>query len=113
MTHMEREEKLLANVASASTGDLLDRVTAYRAGMESVALEMIEKELHRRGVTARQIAEHRESCEQACIYLRDGVAAMCSFCRKPAIREGWGWHRIMGVVPIMPRWLRWCADHGV
>jgi len=100
------------NIKDADTDDLLDQVTAYRLGTEPAAIELIEKELRHRGIMAKHIAERREACEQAYIYLDDGVAAMCAFCRKPAIKQGWGWHRLFGIVPIIPRWLRYCSRHA-
>lgn len=105
------EAKVLAKIQAADTDDLLDRITAYRKGMEPEAVEMMETELHRRGVTAAQIAEHRERCERECVFLPDGTAAKCSFCDKPAVRAGWGWHKLLGTVPIFPRWLRYCKTH--
>jgi hypothetical protein len=106
------EKRLIDAIAAAATDDLLDRVTAYRAGMESEAIKRIERELHKRGVTAAQIADHREQCNQTCVFQSDGTAVMCSFCRKPAIKQGWGWHKLWGVLPLIPRWLRRCADHA-
>lgn len=106
------EEKVRENIRKASTLDLLDRITAYRKGMEPEAIEWIEDELYRRGVTAAQIAEHREECERECIMLPDGMTAMCSFCRRPAVAEGLGWHRVFGVLPLFPRWFRYCKEHA-
>jgi hypothetical protein len=105
------DQKVLANVRRADTDDLLDRITAYRAGMEPDAVAMIERELHGRGVTANRIADHQQVCERDCIYLPDGTAAMCSLCRKPAVREGRGWWKIWWTVPIYPRRLRYCQEH--
>ena len=45
-------DRVRANVQAASTEDLLDRATVYREGMEPEALDLIEAELRRRGVTA-------------------------------------------------------------
>lgn len=109
---MWNEEIVRAKIQAATTGDLLDRITAYRKGMEPTAVAMIESELHRRGVTAAEIAEHRERCEKECVYFADGTAAKCSFCDKPAVREGWGWQKIMRTIPVFPRWLRYCRDHS-
>jgi hypothetical protein len=106
------EAGLLKELAAADTDDLLDRFTAYRAGMEPVALELIAKELYRRGVSANRIMQLRETYERECIFHPDGVAIMCSYCRKPAIKQGWGWHRLWGRVLILPRWLRYCAEHA-
>jgi hypothetical protein len=105
------EQKLKVNISRADNDDLLDRITAFRAGMESDAIELIEQELHRRGVTAAQIAERREACERNCVFDSDGNAKMCSFCRKPAVREGWGWFKLMWLVPLIPRRVRYCKNH--
>ena len=105
------QEKLLANIRAASTEDLLDRVTAYRAGMETEAIEMIEHELHRRGLTAAQILEREEACRRECVFDANGAARMCSYCRKPAVSEGWRWHKILGQLPVFPRWMSYCEDH--
>lgn len=106
------EKKVLENIRAADTDDLLDRITVYRANLEPVAIELIEGELHRRGIGANKIDAHREVCLRECLYHADGTAKMCSLCRKPAVREGWGWHRLMGKIPIMPRWLRYCKKHA-
>jgi hypothetical protein len=115
---------VLANVRGAETEDLLNRVTAYRAGMEPEAIDIIERELHGRGVTAAQIAEHAEKLGPA-LALRDGTqvpsslaavgnieAAKCSFCRAPAIAQGWGWHWLFNKVPVFPRYLYFCREHA-
>ena len=106
------EQKVLNNIRKADTEDLLDRMTAYRPGMEPAAIEMIDAELRQRGVTAAEIAAQREACERECVFLPDGSAAMCSFCRKPAVREGWGWGKLLWVVPIIPRRVRYCKTHA-
>ena len=48
-------ERVKANVRQATTEDLLDRVTVYRAGMEDTALEVIEDELRARKLSAAEI----------------------------------------------------------
>ena len=93
----------LLNIRQADTDDLLDRITAYRAGLVEEAIDMIEKELHRRDVTAAQIAEHREACRRECVFHQDGTAKMCMFCRKPAVVDSWGWQKLWGLVPLFPR----------
>ena len=45
-------------IRGADTEELLDRVTVYREGMEPAALDLMEGELDRRGVTREEIAEH-------------------------------------------------------
>jgi hypothetical protein len=104
-------ERVRKNVGEATTEDLLDRVTAYRAGMEPDALEVIEEELRRRGVTAEEVAAHGRRRRAETNLLPDGTAARCSFCHRPALAEGWGWHRLWGLVPIFPRLYRYCAEH--
>ena len=49
--------RVAAFVRRAETEELLDRVTVYREGMEPAALDLMEGELDRRGVTREQIAE--------------------------------------------------------
>ncbi|MCI0685476.1 MAG: hypothetical protein L0Y71_25525 [Gemmataceae bacterium] len=102
--------KILANARAAATDDLLDRVTVYRAGMEPEAVDIIEMELRRRGVTDEDIAAHGEQ-HHDCMRDQDGNPLMCSWCRKPAVAEGWGLHRIWGLVPAFPRLFRYCAEH--
>ena len=105
------EQKVLANIRAASTEDLLDRITAYRLGMETEAIDMIEQELHRRSITAAQIQERSEACQRECVFDANGIARACSFCRKPAVGEGWRWHKILGKLPVFPRWICYCEAH--
>jgi hypothetical protein len=105
-------ERVRDNARRADTEDLLDRVTAYRAGMEPDAIDLIERELARRGVTARVIAEHDEECRRECLYDADGTALMCSQCRRPAVATGWGWYRAFRIVPMLPARFRYCRDHA-
>jgi hypothetical protein len=104
-------DRVSANARKASTEDLLDRVTVYRSGMEPQALTIIEEELAQRGVDRRRIQEHGESREREALIHSDGAATMCSFCRKPAVARGWGWHRLWKRVPIFPRLFNYCAEH--
>jgi hypothetical protein len=106
-------ERVLADVRRATTEDLLDRVTAYRAAMEPEALDLIEAELRSRGVTAAQVADHDERCRREVLFGPDGVAARCSrkTCHRPAVAEGWAWHRLWGRLPLFPRFYRYCAEH--
>lgn len=106
------QQRLLANVQQATDDDLLNRITVYRAGMEPEAIELIERELRDRGVTAADIAAHRESKSSEVIYRTDGTAAKCSFCHAPAVSEGWGWHQLFGKVPLFPRYFYRCRNHS-
>jgi len=103
--------KVRANVRRASTEDLLDRVTVYREGMEEEALAIIEAELQERGLTSEAIQSHGRAQREACLWSTDGIALQCSFCRKPAVSEEWGWHCVWGLIPVFPRRFRYCCDH--
>ena len=104
-------EKCLVAVQQAETDDLLDRVTAYRQGMEPAAVSVIEQELRQRGITAVAIADHAEECRRTCLFDATGIALKCSRCRRPALAQTWGWHRLWGILPVFPRPLRLCAVH--
>jgi hypothetical protein len=104
-------ERVRANVRKATTEDLLDRVTVYRAGMEESALEVIEDELRARNVRGADIQAHAERRRQETQMLPDGTAVPCSFCHRPAVAEGWGWHRIWGLLPLFPRFYHYCSEH--
>jgi hypothetical protein len=108
--HYDRE-RVVSNVRQATTEDLLDRVTVYGPGMEADALEIIEAELRSRGVEGHQIAAHAAERARTMIRLADGTAACCSFCHRPAVEEGWGWHRMWGVLPLFPRTFLYCEKH--
>jgi hypothetical protein len=104
-------QRILLNVRQASTDDLLDRATVYRGGMTAEALEMIEAELRDRGVTPEQVEAHAERCRREVIVLSDGLPARCSFCGRPAVARGWGWHRLFGRLPLFPRRFYYCTEH--
>jgi hypothetical protein len=113
-------EKVRENARKAETEDLLDRVTVYRADMESDALYVIEEELRQRGVTAADVDAHARRREEAGLREDGGMTARCSFCDRPAVARGWGWHRyqgrwlpesLKGRLPLFP-WRFWyCAVH--
>src|SRR2546426_528712 len=67
--------RVFANVRSADTEDLLDRVTAFREGMEPQALAIIENELARRGLGPREIESYWEPRRAETIFQPDGIAA--------------------------------------
>jgi hypothetical protein len=104
-------ERVRKNVQQASTEDLLDRATVYRAGMEPTALELIEEELKTRGIGSAEIEEHAEQRGLEVKFLPDGTAVRCSYCDRPAVGEGWDWHRLWGHFPLFPRFLHYCAEH--
>jgi hypothetical protein len=103
--------RALVNIRAADTDDLLDRVTAYRAGMEPGAVELIEGELRRRGVEPATIEARRAEVERTCLFDEGGSARMCSLCRRPAVAEAWGWFRLFGWLPVLPRRMRYCETH--
>lgn len=104
-------QAFLVNIRKATTDDLLDRVTAYRQGMEPNTLALIEDELSQRGVTHEDIAAHAQRMEKDVIFLEDGVAAKCSRCHAPAVARGWGWLRLFRRIPFWPRREFYCKEH--
>ena len=103
--------KVAEFIRRAETEELLDRVTIYRAGMESAALDLMEHELDRRGVSMEMIANHGENRLLTAILLPDGTALRCSFCVRPAIIRARGWQKLFGRVPIFPRFFAYCKNH--
>jgi hypothetical protein len=104
-------DKVRENARGASTEDLLDRVTVYRAEMEPEALEVLEDELRGRGVSAAEQADHGERRRQAAVVREGGEVVRCERCRRPAVWEGTAWHRLWGVVPLFPRRMALCEEH--
>jgi len=105
-------DRVRKNVTEASTEDLLDRATVYRQGMEPEALEIIDGELHRRGVTPADIHTHWE-IKRANVLSDNQVARRCSFCDRPAISRGWGFHWLWGRIPtLLPRLYQYCEVHA-
>ena len=104
-------ERVKANVRKATTEDLLDRLTVYRAGMEEAALDVIEEELRARHISAEEIRAHAERRRGETSLLPDGTVVRCSFCHRPAVAEGWGWHRLWGLLPLFPRFYHYCSEH--
>jgi hypothetical protein len=98
-------------IRRADDEELLDRVTVYRDGMEPAALDLMEGELDRRGVSREEIAEHDSERRKTAIMRADGTAVRCSYCFRPAVVEARGWHRVFGVLPIFPRLFAYCAIH--
>ncbi|HEY1186025.1 MAG TPA: hypothetical protein VGE74_00150 [Gemmata sp.] len=87
---------------SASTEELLDRVTVDREGMEPAALDLMEGELDRRGVTRAQIADHDAKFRTAAVRRPDGTARRCERCDRLAVVETRGWYRWRARVPMLP-----------
>ena len=102
-------DRIRQNAQAAATEDLLDRITVYRDGMEPAAIEVIEAELDRRGVGAEQIRAHAN--RRSGVVRSHGVAQRCSFCDRPAVTRAWGWHRLWGKIPLVPRLFWYCEAH--
>jgi hypothetical protein len=103
-------DRVRQNVAKATTEDLLDRATVFRAGMEPQALAIIDAELRRRGVTPDEIQIHWET-KRADVLMSGPLARGCSFCTRPAVCRGWAWHRVWGRIPLFPRLFWFCEEH--
>lgn len=105
-----RLDRVRANVRNATTEDLLDRATVYRAGLEPEALPVILEELKVRGVTPEAIVRHEEA-RKAVVVDPAGTARPCAQCHKPAVAREWGWHRMFGKLPLFPRPFYLCEEH--
>jgi hypothetical protein len=105
-------DRVRNNVRSATTEDLLDRATVYRAGLEPEALPVILEELQSRGVSPDAVVAHEEG-RFGVMYDESGAARQCQhrWCRKPAVTIEWRWHRLFGKVPVFPRKYYLCEDH--
>lgn len=99
-------------IRRADTEELLDRVTVYRDGMEPAALDLMEGELDRRGVSRAEIAVHDAKRRETAIILSDGTALRCSCCSRPAARQARRWYRVFRLIPVFPRVLPYCELHA-
>jgi hypothetical protein len=104
-------ERVQHNATESTTEDLLDRITAYRAGMEPEAVEIIERELQDRGLSQEDIRLHAEARIRQGVQMQEESSPMCSFCRRPSVSVRIGWHRLWGLVPIFPRRYQYCSTH--
>ena len=104
-------ERVRANVRGATTEDLLDRATLFRSGMEPEALEIIDEELHSRGVTPADRVEHESVRRVGLVRGADGLPCVCAKCGRPATWEGWAWGRLWWVLPLFPRRAALCDEH--
>jgi hypothetical protein len=103
--------RVRANVAKATTDDLLERATVYRDGMEPAALDLIETELRRRGVSYAEQAAFAEAHEKAVLRGRDGLPLRCRLCGRAAVGKEWGWRKWLGIVPLFPKPFPYCERH--
>ena len=104
-------QRVQANVRKATTDDLMDRVTVFRAGLEPAAVPIILEELRSRGVTPEAIVLH-EGSRVGVLFYDNGIACQCIRCAKPAVAREWGWQRIFRKVPLYPRTFLLCTDHA-
>ena len=100
------------NVRRADTETLLDRATVYWDAMEPFALDLIEGELSRRGVSAADLHAHAARRGERALTAADGTVRRCSLCDRPAVMRQWAWHRLGGRVPVFPRPFSYCEDHA-
>jgi hypothetical protein len=109
-----RPEELtpVRNYAStATTRELIDRVTAFRADQDDAALRVFESELLRRGVGRESIDARRNELKETVVTRADGTARSCAFCDRPAEAEIWAWQRLWGKVPLFPGPMAVCPAH--
>ncbi len=102
---------IAARMRSAETETLLDRVTVFRGDMEPAAVDLIEGELARRGVTDEQLADHFQERLERIILRDDGTAVRCNFCERPAVVQARGWFRLFRYLPVYPRLFSYCGVH--
>lgn len=103
--------KVLANARRAETEDLLDRVTVFREVMEPSAVEIIEAELARRGVTPDDIAQHHRRLKPRVVRDSQGIPLRCCRCGRAAVVALSDWHLLLGLVPLFRRRFAYCDRH--
>ena len=100
-------------VHSAESEELLDRVTVFRDGMEPAALDLMEGELDRRGVTRAEIAEFETTRRATALTNADGTVVRCTLCYRPATTRVRGWIKIFAKrIPVIPWRLPYCDFHA-
>jgi hypothetical protein len=104
-------ERLNAFIREAPNVVLLDRLTAFRSGMRSEVLPLIEAELRRRGYDAADIADHQARIDETVVWERPGMARRCRDCERPAVATVWDWIRLWDRLPIWPTPFYYCDDH--
>jgi hypothetical protein len=104
-------KKVAEFARDADTEDLLDRVTVYRDQMEPEAVDVLEAELDRRGVSADEIDRHAADRGASALVTADGSTVRCTYCDRPAVKRGWAWHWLWGKLPVLPRPVAWCEVH--
>lgn len=106
------DSRIADTVRRMSDHELLDRFTAYRAGMEVGALHEIESELAVRGISQRQIADYRSWLNDNALWDSDEIAYRCCKCGRPAIAKRLGWRRLFGAIPLIPQRRYYCVAHA-
>lgn len=96
---------------SASTEELLDRVTVFREDVEPAAFDLFRGELDRRGVPEWAIAEHELVRRERIIQRADGSVVKCWKCPRPAVARARRWWRILRVIPVLPLRMPVCEEH--
>ncbi|QEL16496.1 hypothetical protein [Limnoglobus roseus] len=102
---------IAARMRTAETEQLMDRVTVFREEMEPAAVDLIEGELARRGVTDEQLVHHLRVRIERAVLRDDGTVVRCNFCERPAVVQARGWFRIFRFVPLYPRLFSYCVVH--
>jgi hypothetical protein len=105
-------DRARANIRQATTEDLMDRATVFRKGMEEEALDLIERELRERQVTAADLAAHEKARQANMILAPDGLPLRCRNCSRPAVQRTWELGRLFGLVPMFPRLMAYCEEHA-
>lgn len=105
-----RTDRLLSNVRTADTLDLLDRATVFRDAMEAEAVEVIVAELARRGLGPDEIHAHGRLFQHRVLRDDRGIAASCNHCSRAATQADVDWHRWLGWVPLFRKRFHYC-DH--
>jgi hypothetical protein len=105
-------ERIQAYIREAETIALLDRLTAFRAGMRPDVLPLVKDELRRRGIGAEQIAAHENEINAAVIWESPGLARRCRYCERPATDLTWDWFRLWETIPIFPMRFYYCPQHA-
>ena len=104
-------EKVRIYAKNADNRALLDRVTVFKQGMETAAIEIIKKELLQRGISQSDINQHENTYKDLVILGPEGLPRLCKKCALPAISREWGWLKVFGILPILPWQNLFCEDH--
>jgi hypothetical protein len=106
-------EHIREDARRTSTECLLDRVTVFRAEMESPALGVLESELAARGVSGADVEAHAARRQgDGLLHHPDGAVVRCTVCPRPATARRWSWYRLWGwFLPLFPRLLCLCKEH--